>query len=689
MVQVNVEKKQRTRKYAAAAFPMLVFALGGSAMLMGDKAILQGLVPAPEVIPAKSKGAPTNEEYEKRRKRWWKHTKDMPICNHVKAVCTEDGLLPRLLASVAAGAKMRSSVMGVGGGPVSIVGLLCAVVGILFAERLSKLATKKQDKEDSATASSITSSVRYQPIKNKPSDVEEQITSRNDNKASSLYRPETDSTNALQDCLESPAVPSFLKKISDTCMTYLSGTSFTWTNPVATYKIFIALLLFIELNDLMAPEQSIMYSPELIALQRTKPDPREYVPYMPDYLTPSLSYDTADLWYWRLRAVRNVLILSWMAYLVLPPKRIGGICYIVGALLYVYLATIGLMYNLGHSMQGGILFILVSIFAVPFLGCPKYGERSARWLRRFLYIGVLVPIYLFSGVSKFRYKGFWPQWTGSWMTSAFTKKGMRRSVFPGLYQYIRSHQWAMALFSWGNVVVEYILPLAMLLWIENPILQGLFHVSCILFHVSIFSLMGPNFIRYCLMHVLAWNPLGGFGFKPRKESDTVTPVEPITWLDKLRAGITYYCLFAWFWVQFISDIEHLMGKIDRMERRNPYFPFPELSMFAKPKHPNYTCALILLIISVVCYVLVMFTSWSLDRDSTETNLFYWLPFYNQSKEKEDLKDTMVIPLGEEEMALAKKNGTTFVVFDGSIPASLQKGRSKDKQVLYMVTQDSE
>jgi len=60
-------------------------------------------------------------------------------------------------------------------------------------------------------------------------------------------------------------------------------------------------------------------------------------------------------------------------------------------------------------MQGGILFILLSIFAVPFFGCPKYGDRSARWLRRVLYVVVFIPIYLFSGVCKFRYKGFWPQ----------------------------------------------------------------------------------------------------------------------------------------------------------------------------------------------------------------------------------------------------------------------------------------
>jgi hypothetical protein len=504
-----------------------------------------------------------------------------------------------------------------------------------------------------------------------------------DTKASSLYLPEKSDT---QDCLESPVVPSIIKQMSNNYMTYLSGTSFTWTKPVESYKIFIALLLFVELNDLMAPEQTVMYTPELIALQKAKPDPREYVPYMADYLTPSLTYDTANLWFQRLKFVRSVLVTSWLAYLVLPPKRMGGIAYVVGAILYCYLATIGLMYNLGHSMQGGILFILCSIFAVPFLGCPKYGERSARWLRRFLYVGVLVPIYLFSGVSKFRYKGFWPQFTGSWMLSAFTKGGIKRSISPTLYKFIRDRNWAMAFFSWGNVVIEYLLPLAVVVWIENPIVLGLFHFSSIIFHISIFVLMGPNFTRYCLMHMLAWNPLGGFGFKKQQVSTNpaVTPIGPVTWLDKVRAGFTAYCMIAWFYVQFISDIEHLLGKIDFMSRRNPYFPFPELSMFAKPKHPNYTCAMILMLISLACYVLVFFTRWSIARDSTETDFWYWVPFSQKFRgTNEQRRGTMVIPIGQEELALAAKNGQTFVVYDGALSASSLPKRDS-RTVVYVV-----
>ena len=349
---VQMSKPPNKRKYAAASVPMLVLMLGGSAMLLGERAILSGLAPAPERIPTKKKSPKDyGEEYMSRRKRWWKYTKDMPICKHVEAVCNDDGLLPRLRDSVASGAKMRSSVMGIGGGPTSLIGLVCAAVGILLYGR-EKNASKMGDKE--TPSSTVTDKGHYHAIKPKDSDVEENVFKNNDevkDKKSSLYLSEEGSADSLHDSLEQSSVNSTCTKLKDNTMTYLSGTNFTWENPVVLYKIFVALLLFIELNDLMAPEQTIMYTPELIQLQRAKPDPREYVPYMADYLTPSLNADTADLWVKRLRMVRGLLLFSWLTYLILPPKKIGGVCYAVGALLYCYLATIGLMYNLGHSMQ--------------------------------------------------------------------------------------------------------------------------------------------------------------------------------------------------------------------------------------------------------------------------------------------------------------------------------------------------
>ena len=47
-----------------------------------------------------------------------------------------------------------------------------------------------------------------------------------------------------------------------------------------------------------------------------------------------------------------------------------------------------------------MIFVLGASLAMPSLAS---SPRSSAWLRQFLIMGVLVPIYLFSGISKLRY----------------------------------------------------------------------------------------------------------------------------------------------------------------------------------------------------------------------------------------------------------------------------------------------
>ena len=72
---------------------------------------------------------------------------------------------------------------------------------------------------------------------------------------------------------------------------------------------------------------------------------------------------------------------------------------------YVVLGSIGLMFNLAHSTLGGMLFVASAALAVPHLGCEVRARRAGAWLRTFLVLAVLVPIYLLAGVSKLRYMG--------------------------------------------------------------------------------------------------------------------------------------------------------------------------------------------------------------------------------------------------------------------------------------------
>lgn len=437
---------------------------------------------------------------------------------------------------------MRYNVMGLGGCFLSFLGLVCACIGIVLSERWSN--THNKEKVDS----------QYQSTQS-----EEDV--------------EVGSSNRVHVTFVPPA-NSFWKRLSNNAMTYWSGTNFTFTCPAITFKIFLALLLVIELNHIMAPESSVLATPETVQLHREHPDTNKYIPRIAEWLMPSLNNDTADLWVERLNVVRGWLLASWFIYLLLPPGQIwsSGTSYAIGAIAYVYLGSIGLSYNRSHSVQGGLIFLFFSIFAVPFLGCPKHGPRAARWLRRFLYLGVLVPIHLFAGICKLRYKGLASNITGEWISKLFEGQS-DRSALPTVHLFIGDHRWAAAFFSWGNLIIEFVLPLAVVLWMENGVARALFHISSILFHISVFLLMGPNFARYSLFHLLACDPLA-WCCQKQAERDRSVVILPITWRDWFRAGITVYVLVSWFWVQVFADVLHLTGKLDPKKSRNPYFPFP-------------------------------------------------------------------------------------------------------------------
>ena len=86
--------------------------------------------------------------------------------------------------------------------------------------------------------------------------------------------------------------------------------------------------------------------------------------------------------------------------------------------------------------------------------------------------------------------------------------------------------------------------------------------------------------------VLAANPLGGraYWMSPENapEAADITSRHPTTPRDGLRAAGATVLLLAWFCTQLWSDFDHLIGKTPVFEQHNPYWPLPELSMFAEP-----------------------------------------------------------------------------------------------------------
>mmetsp|Transcript_24746 Transcript_24746/g.54740 ORF Transcript_24746/g.54740 Transcript_24746/m.54740 type:complete len:878 (-) Transcript_24746:146-2779(-) len=406
------------------------------------------------------------------------------------------------------------------------------------------------------------------------------------------------------------SLSAIVKRIPSNLMQYWTNTTLYFVQPLLSFKIFLAFLLFVELNEIMAPEQSMLATPEVVKLIRTYPKHHEYVnPYV-QWIMPGLVSEDVDGgqsvegWVRTLEVIRFVLISSWFAFLLCPKKYlkvVGGSCYGVGAVLYVYLGVIGLMYDLAHSTQGGMLFILSAIPAVPFL---ETSHRANHWLRKFLYVGIWVPLYLFSGISKFRYLGIIPNMTGSWLWGDFGHGKLHRAVWKSLYTYIGSHKFVMFIFSWGNILLEIILPMVLLFYNEIRLVQWLFHFVAIMFHVTIFLLLGPNFTRYCLMHLYAVDILSYF---PRFANGTRrSTVSSPTKLDWGLVIYTVLILMAWWYVQFQSDIMHLIGMQDWKTRINSYWPIPELSMFAKPKDSaNVYIAFVFTLLSFVCLVLEM------------------------------------------------------------------------------------
>ena len=94
--------------------------------------------------------------------------------------------------------------------------------------------------------------------------------------------------------------------------------------------------------------------------------------------------------------------------------------------------------------------------------------------------------------------------------------------------------------------------------------------------------------------------------------------------DMQRAAVSMLVMIAWFGIQFTSDYTHLIGQLKPTEKRNPYWPLPELSMFADPRRhgaaPDFRVSGALVVCSLLAFLSkVAFegaTLASLDRVST-------------------------------------------------------------------------
>ena len=559
----------------------------------------------------------------------WRHLvkKNLVTCKVFPAICNlKKGMPDRMRAVVVASAKMNQDVWGMGGLKTSLLVLLCYCLGWMIQQLLSRHKTEKQQQH------------------NLPERV--------------------DRTFHQSNTILHPAMHFWTEQL-------------TFTRPAATFKLFIASLLFIELNVIMAPQTTPLATPELIRLKQSLPPTlkkKEFVPHLMQWLFPNLNEQTAEEVVGFLETARTMLLLCWIGYLLVPTQRwrLSGTLYAAGAFLYIYLGSIGLMYNLSHCIQGAMLFLLGSVFAVPFL---ENNRRAAAWLRMYLLVCVFGPIYLFSGVSKIRYIGIEENVTGEWLVQHLEPSP--RTVLPHLKEFFLKHSSMHVGMSWGNIVVEIILPILIMVRPAAPIFwRNLFHVGCILFHVAIMLLLGPNFARYCLMHILAMNPLGVLTDTTSQQVSRIPKS-----MDWFRVGFAVFTLLAWYRVQLLADVTHLLGWLKWNQHRNPYFPFPEMSMFALPSKPNYYASFVLDIASLVAVGLAMMRS----CQAKEVGVHFG------RRETGKFKDVPVSKLSREDRMKVACRGPTLVfdgicnLCNGSMDWYQNRCRS-DSQVWYMWAQ---
>ena len=383
--------------------------------------------------------------------------------------------------------------------------------------------------------------------------------------------------------------------------------------PVLTIKLFLVALIWLELQDIMAPSQSVLATPEMVWLMAQAPKTKKYVPNMAKWLLFPLmgKGQTIGGLVVMLGKIRGLGLIAWLMFLTIPERRsysswASTICYTLGAVSYFFLGSIGLMYKLSHSTQGGLLFVVATSFAIPPLFAMDKDQQIAgsAWLRRFLFLGILIPIYLMSGIAKIRYVGILTNLNGRWLWELFEPNSRKYAAWTSLRNLLYNHKVLLTFMSWGNLVLEIFLPLALILKMESAVLRMSFHGIALAFHISIFFLVGPNFGRYCLLHILAFDPIGWFRVRAG-----ATEIGPSITLrspsrskgDFIRVGVATLFLFGWFRVQLLSDIEHLLGRVEQKKKRDPYFPFSEFSMFASVVDPNYIASFLLVLVSMAVY----------------------------------------------------------------------------------------
>jgi len=392
----------------------------------------------------------------------------------------------------------------------------------------------------------------------------------------------------------------------------------------STVRLFIAGLVILDTTGLISPELNVLSVPEVVNFRPILPY-RSQGPIAPppveETLMPRLAPATRREHVLMLKRLRLLCVASWCCFVLVPTHRqfASAATYAIGAVAYCTLGLVGLIHSHSHSVQATFSLVLSLIVVVPDLSDDPRdarGRRAARWLRTFLLVSIISPLYFACGVSKLRYEGFRDNISGQWLRGVLRSEKNRQS-FPGITDAIASHKPLCSLLSIGNQIFETIMPLAV--WFAThgtsaTVAQYTIILTAVAFHTTIFFFIGPNFIRLVYLLVLCLDPLGAVGAVRRRLTAPVrcepeevpdeSGLDPPPWDDASAAPTDADLFRAWFSLamlagflrmQLVSDYEHVVGRAPPDKRYEPYFPFPEYSMFTYPTEAkvNYRETLVL------------------------------------------------------------------------------------------------
>eukprot|EP00913_Durusdinium_trenchii_P000971 g897.t1 len=357
-----------------------------------------------------------------------------------------------------------------------------------------------------------------------------------------------------------------------------------FSRPLATVKLYICLLLLTELFSLQIPSGSVLSTPELISLEPHYPEPIPDTPAMAQWLMPGFESNIAS-WLDFLGGLRWMLLISWCVFLLLPKAHglwqvVASASYTCGALVFCYFIVLNIMFEGHHCLQATFYFVFSCILALPFL---ETNPRAANWLWRFLFL-TLIPCYLFAGFSKIHFHGLRTNLTGGWLVGVIDGKKGAAPGFVGFVAFLRSAPgilgsavpWPYMCMSWGNLLVELVLPIAAMLSMKPDKLSTLIRVTFCLaaagFHVLVLLLKGPNFMHNIVLLIIACNPLCLFDLgrappgaqteDPSKSADRGSQRQQLaSWGDRFRSAYAMIILLLWYGADFQNHWNHVTGQV--------------------------------------------------------------------------------------------------------------------------------